>query len=48
MDTNPNEAFGTAIIMLGICVETFAGMFNADGTAQLKVNPDAGLRMQGA
>ncbi|WP_438775619.1 lipase family protein, partial [Enterococcus sp. DIV0418] len=46
MDTNPNAPFGTAIVM-GHMRGTFAGMFNADGTAQLKVNPDAVIAQAG-
>ncbi|WP_167630527.1 lipase family protein [Listeria valentina] len=46
MDTNPNAKFGTAVFM-GHMRGTFAGMFNADGTAKLKVNPDAVIAQAG-
>ncbi|WP_149023007.1 hypothetical protein [Listeria floridensis] len=40
MDSNPRVKFGTAPLA-GHMTDTFAGMFNADGSAQLKVNPEA-------
>lgn len=40
MDTNPNAKMGTFVFM-GHMRGTFTGMFHGDGTAQLKVSPDA-------